>query len=190
MPGCSPGAGLDRGVAVQIEVEKLTAEWEHFSHTYSPEELSLDDEQARLKSGAEVAGRASRKRDEVRLLGTIRAGVEVDCDRCLKAVEVPVEVEFETSFLPAASAEGATDNVELQAEDLAVSVFEGEAIDVDEVVREQILLALPTRLLCGEECRGLCPTCGADLNQAHCSCERRETDPRWAALASLRKDEE
>jgi len=53
-------------------------------------------------------------------------------------------------------------------------------------VREQILLALPSRRLCREECKGLCPTCGADLNAGRCDCEQREVDPRWSALAELK----
>jgi len=67
------------------------------------------------------------------------------------------------------------------------AAYEGDAVDLDELVREQILLALPSRRLCREECKGLCPTCGADLNAGRCACEQREVDPRWSALADLDK---
>jgi uncharacterized protein len=80
------------------------------------------------------------------------------------------------------------ENVELQAEDLILSAYEGDAVDLDEVVREQLLLALPSRHLCREDCQGLCQKCGANLNDGHCSCEQGEVDPRWAALANLKKD--
>src|SRR5215213_1677197 len=80
------------------------------------------------------------------------------------------------------------ENVELQAEDLILSAYEGDAVDLDELVREQILLALPSRHLCREDCKGLCQKCGANLNDAPCSCEQGEVDPRWAALADLKKD--
>lgn len=174
---------------MRIEVENLTEAGKPFSHSYSPEEVELDDEQVSLKSDALVEGRASRKGDEVRLVGRISAGLEVLCDRCLAPGPVPLEIEFDTSFLPQEATAGATENVELLSEDLGLSAYEGGSVDLDELVREQILLALPTRRLCRDECKGLCPACGADLNAEHCGCERAEVDPRWSALADLKKDE-
>ena len=70
---------------------------------------------------------------------------------------------------------------------MALSVLEGDAIDVDEVTKEQILLAVPTRSLCNDDCKGFCPTCGADKNAGECGCEAKEIDPRWAALKNLVK---
>jgi uncharacterized protein len=64
-------------------------------------------------------------------------------------------------------------------------VFDGEALDVDEIVKEQILLAVPTRMLCREDCKGICPQCGVDKNTGECNCETKEIDPRWAALKNL-----
>ncbi|HEU4594120.1 MAG TPA: DUF177 domain-containing protein [Pyrinomonadaceae bacterium] len=161
---------------------------ESFAHTYAPGELSLEDENVRLIGEASVEGRASRKRDEVKVKGIIRGAVEVACDRCLKPVAGALEVEFDAAFIPKERAASASENVELQEEDLAVSFYEGEAVNIDELVREQILLALPTRQLCREECLGLCPTCGKDLNAEQCSCQQGETDPRWAALADLKNN--
>ncbi len=66
----------------------------------------------------------------------------------------------------------------------------GEHVDLDDLVREQILLALPTRQLCRDDCKGLCPTCGANLNQTTCDCSAEEIDPRFAALAQLLAEEE
>jgi uncharacterized protein len=175
---------------MRIEVENLTEAGEPFAHTYAPGGLELDSESASLSAEARVAGRASRRGEEIRVRGKIEAGVEVACDRCLAPVAVPLEVEFETAFIPQARAAAAAENVELHAEDMGLDAFEGDAIDLDELVREQILLALPTRHLCGEECKGLCPACGADLNAGRCGCEQKETDPRWAALADLKKKKE
>jgi len=68
---------------------------------------------------------------------------------------------------------------------MSVSVFDGEAIDVDEIVKEQIVLAVPTRMLCREDCKGICPECGADRNKGDCNCATNDIDPRWAALKDL-----
>jgi uncharacterized protein len=175
---------------VRIEVENLTPTGEPFANTYGPEELSVEDERLRLTGETKVEGHASRKGEEVRLRGRIAAEVEVFCDRCLKPLPAPLEVEFETAFLPAEAEAGKTENVELMAEELALSAYEGDALNLDDLVREQILLALPTRTLCREECRGLCPNCGANLNEGQCACDRTETDPRWAALADWKKGRE
>lgn len=174
---------------MRIELGRLEETGDRFSHRYEPEELVLDEEHARLTEPPEVSGRVHTSGHEVRLRGRITARAEVDCDRCLKSVETPVETEFDVSYVPEEDYR-ASEAAELQEEDLGLSVFDGETIDVDELVREQLLLALPSRALCTEECKGLCPTCGADLNSdAACGCEAKEVDPRWAGLKALRNEE-
>lgn len=169
---------------MRIEVESLTEAGKRFAHTYRPEEFALDEEEyVRLTSPATVEGSASRKGEEVRLRGRISAEVEVLCDRCLAAVRLPLEVEFDAAFIPREAEAGKTENVELLSEDLGLAAYEGDAVDLDELAREQLLLALPSRRLCREECKGLCPKCGTDLNAGRCSCEQSEFDPRWSALA-------
>lgn len=175
---------------MRIEVENLTAAGSPFEHTYRAEEVELEEEGARLVSDAAVRGSASRKGEQIRLRGEIRTEVELLCDRCLAAAHTPLSVEFDTSFIPQEVEAGKEESVELLPEDLGLSAYEGDAIDLDELVREQILLALPSRHLCGEECKGLCQKCGADLNAGHCSCEQGEADPRWAALADLKNNKE
>jgi uncharacterized protein len=168
---------------MRIEVENLSEAGENFAHTYAPGGLQLDEQVALGDGGARVEGRASRSGEEIRVRGKIEAGISVGCDRCLAPVAVPLEVEFETAFIPQEKAAGEPEHVELLVDDMGLAAFEGDAIDLDELVREQILLALPSRNLCREDCRGLCPACGADLNAGHCGCAHDETDPRWAALA-------
>jgi uncharacterized protein len=71
-------------------------------------------------------------------------------------------------------------------DDLDVSIYDGEKIDLTDLVREQILLDLPTQILCQEDCKGLCQKCGANLNEVNCNCEENEIDPRWSALKNLK----
>ncbi len=176
---------------MRIEVENLTPTASPFAHAYRPEEVDLEEEGARLVADAAVEGSATRKGEQVRLRGTISTEVELLCDRCAAPRSAPLAVEFDTSFIPQEVEAGKEENVELLADDLGLSAYEGDAVDLDELVREQILLALPSRHLCREDCKGLCPTCGADLNAEACSCEQRGVDPRWAALADWKnKDRE
>lgn len=171
---------------MRIEVENLTAAGEPFGHRYTAEEVELDEEGARLVADAAVEGSASRKGVQVRLRGTIKTEVEILCDRCAAPELSPLAVEFDTSFIPQEVEAAKAENVELAPEDLLLSAYDGEAIDLDELVREQILLALPSRHLCREDCKGLCQKCGADLNAGDCSCGQSEIDPRWSALAGLK----
>lgn len=170
---------------MRIEIEQLEGGGKAFAHTYEPEELILDEERARITEPPQIRGQASRKGNEIRLRGSVTARAEVDCDRCLKSIAVPIETEFDATYIPA-SDYVLNEKAELQEDDLLLSVYEGDAIDVDEIVREQILLALPARALCGEECKGLCPVCGNDRNTNACACADEETDPRWSALKDLR----
>lgn len=171
---------------MKLEVDNLSAAESSFEHAYAADELLLDEgDEARLLPGAVVAGKASRKGDEVRLRGRISARVESRCDRCAGPVAMPLEIEFDAPYAPVAE-NSSLENLELNQPDLDVSFYEGEAIEVDELVREQILLALPARLLCREDCQGLCALCGADLNEEPCACQQKEVDPRWAALAALK----
>src|SRR5712692_3259811 len=169
---------------MRIEVDKLEQLGGSFAHTYSPGGLSLEDESAVLRQPPKVRGCINRSGAEVDLQGEINAGVEVECDRCLKPIAVEVETSFDVRYLPAAEYRRA-ENHELDANDLSLALFDGEAIDIDQLVREQILLALPLRRLCRDGCRGLCPICGLDRNVSNCECEIRESDPRWSALKDL-----
>lgn len=173
---------------MRIEVESLTAEGKPFEQSYAPGELALEDEHAALVSGVRAWGRASRKDDEVRVGGSLQTSVELRCDRCLGPVPVPVNVDFVANFVRAGDPSAVAR--ELRDEDLEVSVYDGDSVDLDEIIREQILLALPARQLCRGDCKGLCPACGKNLNTEPCGCARPETDPRWAALADINKERE
>src|SRR6202022_3877091 len=109
---------------------------------------------------------------EVELRGELHTRLKAACDRCLKPVMLPIHTEFAERFVPAVSWR-AEQQHELQEEDLNLAVFDGEAIELDDLVREEILLAVPAHVLCREDCKGLCPVCGIDRNQGGCQCEKK-----------------
>src|ERR1043166_9070295 len=123
--------------------------------------------------------------NEVFVNGHVEARAQVECDRCLKPVEIPVNTDFELEYISGSEYESSA-AAELTEAEMSVSVFDDEAIDVDEIVKEQILLAVPTRMLCREDCKGICPQCGIDRNTGECNCVTEEVDPRWAALKNLK----
>jgi uncharacterized protein len=171
-------------VAVRIEIDSLEGTSGAFAHEYGTGELNFSDDRVRLIQPPEISGRAVRKGSQLLLNGHLSARAQVDCDRCLEAIEVPVHTEFFLQYVTAKDYES-LHAAELEESDLALSIFDGEAIDIDEIVREQLLLAVPTRALCREDCKGFCPVCGVDRNLKECSCQTADSDPRWAGLKQL-----
>ena len=171
---------------MRIELEKLEGGRGDFAHFYHPDELNPVDERVTLAGAAEVKGRVSRTGDGVAVNGHVETRVQLECDRCLKPVELPVSADFALEYITEADYESSS-AAALNEEEMSVSVFDGESIDVDEIVKEQILLAVPARTLCREDCKGICPECGIDLNTVQCDCAAEEVDPRWAALKSFKK---
>ena len=170
---------------MRIELDRLEGFGGKFSEAYDADSLPLDEEDVRLTESAEVRGRVRRSGQEVELRGELDAKVESLCSRCLKPVELPIHAEFTERFVPAVSWR-AEEQHELQEEDLNLAVFDGEAIELNDLVREEILLAMPAQVLCREDCQGLCPTCGIDMNAGSCRCAGADGDSRWEKLKDLR----
>lgn len=152
-------------------------------YLYPKGEPSLVGEDASLVGRCELALRARRTGDKVELIGTVDAEVGFECDRCLKPLSVRVGQSFDLLYVPPLKV---GDERELDEDDLSIGFYQGETIDADDLVREQIELALPMARLCSEECEGLCPDCGANLNDTQCACRLNKADPRWGALGELR----
>jgi len=170
--------------AMRIELANLEGSGGKIARVYQPEELDLLDEQVLLRGPASFEGRVRRSGSQVFVTGHIEASAQVGCDRCLKAVDLALSTDFKLEYI---TGEDYRSNsvAELSEEAMSLSVFDGEALDIDEIVREQVLLLIPARTLCREECKGICLTCGADRNLGDCHCEKSEIDPRWAALKKL-----
>ncbi|MGI8495516.1 MAG: YceD family protein [Pyrinomonadaceae bacterium] len=155
-----------------------------FKAELSPADIDLEEETARLEKPVKIAGTLNKKIAQVDVSGKITAEIEIDCTRCLTQAQTALDFPFNVVYV---TGENYTqdEEAELRAEDLDVAVFEGDKIDLSELAREQILLNLPTRFLCRENCPGLCPKCGANRNAVNCGCEEKELDPRWQGLREL-----
>ena len=172
---------------MRIELENLEGSKGDFAHVYQPDELNPVDERVRLTKPAVVTGKVRLSRNESFVNGHLDTQAQVECDRCLQPVEVPVHSDFALEYITGSDYES-SEAAELTEAELSVSVFDGEAIDVDEIVKEQILLAVPTRMLCREDCKGICPECGIDRNTGQCNCVTEDIDPRWAALKNFKTE--
>ncbi|MCM3900211.1 MAG: DUF177 domain-containing protein [Pyrinomonadaceae bacterium] len=170
---------------MRVEIARLDNNECKFAHEYAAGELVLDDDRVALAGAPRVSGHISRTGHKVVVEGEFAAIAQTECDRCLKAMELPISSEFRVEYVTA-EAYLALETAELTDEDLALSIFDGEFIDVDEIVREQLLLAIPTHAICQESCKGFCPVCGTDRNVTDCNCNAAEIDPRWTGLKDLR----
>ena len=123
--------------------------------------------------------------EDIRLVGKFSTQVEVRCARCLDPVLQDVGEAFDLLYRPQ-GVDARGDEASISQAETEIGYYSGEGIQLEDVLREQILLALPLRIVCSESCRGLCPGCGKNLNVESCACEEQPPDPRWAALADIK----
>lgn len=169
-----------------ISLARLPADGLKFEHRYAAGELDLGHYDFELEQPPVVRGRVDQVGAEMRLRGSIEAGLKRPCDRCLKDVSLRVELPFDLFYTADDPGANRTGEIELHERDLDFAVYQNDEIDLDEMVLEQLELSLPTRVLCREDCRGLCPQCGVDWNQESCACTA-PIDPRWQALEAMKE---
>lgn len=133
----------------------------------------------------------------VLLTGKLTAHIVAPCKRCLTDVNLDLPVSFTLNLIPQKAMVARDDEAEetgdggeqegsFDLEDADQEAFDGKTIDLDPIVREQVLLALPMDAVCREDCKGLCPQCGINRNEKQCSCEEKRVDPRFAALKDIK----
>jgi len=152
---------------------------------FEPDDIDLSGENVSLRGPVTFTGETVQAASRAHVRGRLEADVALDCVRCLEPVEQHLDIELDSIFVDAAEETDRTE-VEVTDEALDESLVENGLIDTAEVVREQILLAIPDQVFCSEDCKGLCPKCGANLNLIDCKCSDDHMDPRWAALKNLR----
>lgn len=123
--------------------------------------------------------------DDIRIRGRLETQVEVPCARCLELVQQPIDTSFDLIFRPREADLTDADRA-ISASETEIGYYEGDGLLLEDVLREQILLALPAKILCQEGCKGLCPQCGRNRNTDPCECTTVRTDPRWESLESIR----
>jgi DUF177 domain-containing protein len=174
---------------VRLRIDEITAEAREVSFLQSEEDVNRRLAQGPVHefrvSGA-IAVDLSYYRAGMELFfeGRLRAPMVAACARCAEEFSAPNARPFRFVLAPRAAGDDADGRV--RTEDLEFSLYDGDQIDLAPLVAEQLILALPSRALCGENCRGLCPSCGVNLNLQQCACEQPVRDPRLAVLRTLK----
>jgi uncharacterized protein len=167
-----------------LDISRMRGARDRIDRRYPPTAFEPEAGAYRVVEPVALALDVFKDQRRFRLVGRASTLLELTCSRCLEAFRLPVDVPFDLVFLPAHENSGEGE-VEVEEEDLSTAFYRDDVIDLGGMMREQFLLALPMKPLCREECRGLCPSCGANRNVGTCSCTQERTDPRLDALREL-----
>ena len=170
-----------------LELRKI-----EFAETYAPGKIDLGED-AVQKTPLTATGRAELLEEhhggkhvvkDVRIVGNFATQVELPCARCVEPIVREISGDFDLLYRPLATVQR-EEEVALNEADSEIGYYQGEGVDLEDVLKEQIFLAMPMQALCQEDCKGLCPQCGQNKNTVDCGCST-PGDPRWAALADLK----
>ncbi len=175
---------------MKVHLSRITDEGVRHSFRISAVDLSrLNEEMGPLQEPVTgvIEADLSLKTIEtaIRITGTVSAELELPCTRCLAPVQYRHEEAVWAVQAPVAELRLLELDLQLAPTDLDIDFFEGDEVDLTDIVEEQVLLMLPQTIYCHEECLGLCPQCGANLNDAPCGCEPARSHHPFAAMKAL-----
>ncbi len=170
-----------------LDVKELALHKIRFRKTYAPGTLDFHSGEFRQLQPLDVRATAELVGDQIRISGALHTRLELVCARCLDTVHEEVSRDFDLYYRPMATI-AREEEVRLKLDDTEIAFFRGDGLFLTDVLAEQVLLALPMKVICRSDCRGLCPHCGANLNTDECRCETHAADPRLAPLARLKQD--
>ena len=116
--------------------------------------------------------------------GKLSATIDVYCSRCLEETNLPIGADFTYTLIPDKAE--TNEDLELKEDELEISHYHGEFLDLMPIICEQIILQIPIKALCKENCKGLCPHCGTNLNASSCNCHLDFVDDRLAVLKNFK----
>ena len=154
------------------------------------DDLQLRDNEARLAGPVTGQVRLHRTNQGIFANGEAQVPVELQCTRCLKDFTTTVSFPLREQFYPTIDVETGVPLVPPDEDDLSFPIDHKHLLDLREAIRQNLVLALPMQTLCREDCAGLCPQCGHDLNEGPCGCQPDQTDDRFSALRQLLEESE
>ena len=175
----------------EMEVRKLP-----FAHAWPAGEIDFSDSGTTQSGPLSAQGEAEllpRTGGEVHVLGRVETTLETECDRCLGRATFHIDTPFDLyyKFLdPTAPVE---DEIAIDEGEAEMGFYELPGLELEDILREQVLLQLPMQRVCSETCQGICPVCGGNRNETDCHCEAakadRPNDDRWSALKTVHIDQ-
>ncbi len=170
-----------------VGVRELKLREVTFDKVFRPGRVDLSQTKFQQAGDMRISGAAELRGgvQEIRISGHITAKLTAECDRCLEPGPLELDRDFDLVYRPE-SMESESGAAELDAAESEIGYYEGEGIELADVLTEQVLLWLPMHWVCGEDCKGICPECGVNRNKNACDCKVEQVDERWAALRNFR----
>jgi uncharacterized protein len=172
---------------VFFHVRELEFRAGRFDVEIPPGVIEFFDTKLRQAGPLKASGKVEMVSDtlgEIRVKGHAEVLMEADCDRCLDAARLAIGSDFELYYRPVS--EGYGEETAIDRSEAEMGFYEGDGIELNDVLREYVLLSLPMQRLCEENCKGICPHCGQNRNHQTCLCQGATVDDRWAALKQLK----
>jgi len=173
--------------ALRIKLDEIKDSGYHLSCSKSKEWISeifndIEDREFTFTDDIKIQMDFFRSGKSIVISGLIATGIKMSCIRCLSDFDYHLEAEFHYTLCPSDEKELAPE-MEINRNDLDMLCYQGDSIDIPPLIREQILLTIPSSPLCRESCEGICSRCGSNLNQDLCQCDREEgTGSKFEAL--------
>jgi len=166
----------------ELELRKV-----RFDETFAPGKIDFTGEDLEQGSPLHTTGVAELVEEseaQIRVQGSYSVEMVAQCDRCLVRARFPLNAGFDLFYRPASEIPR-EEEVEIDAGETEIGFYEGGGIELEEILREQVMLALPMQRVCSEACKGICPVCGKNRNETVCECHVETADDRWSALRKL-----
>jgi len=170
-----------------LSVKELELRKIRFDETFQPGQVDFTGEDLEQSSPLQAAGSAELLENtdgEIRIRGKYQVEMMAACDRCLARARFPLDGRFDLFYRPM-SFIAREEEVEIDEGEAEIGFYEGGGLELEDILREQILLALPMQRVCSDVCKGICPVCGKNRNEAACDCKPDAADDRWGALRNL-----
>lgn len=180
--------------AMFISLEDLQAHPVDFREEFKPEVIDLGPD-LRQMTPLHSHGRATlveehqgskKVIEDIRVQGNFATRIDINCARCLDPVTRDLNKDFDLLYRPL-GVDAGRDEISVTQAEADIGYYAGEGVLLEDILREQILLAVPIRTVCRDDCKGLCPQCGQNLNQGACQCSPPVGDTRWQALKELKQ---
>jgi len=169
-----------------LDLSKIRTAHERYEKVYTADAFKTQVEY-RIAEPVSLAFDIFKDKEQFRLVGDVKTTLELPCSRCLEPFRWPVDSHFDLRYQPKSHNTGEGE-YEIEEDDLTTAFYENDEIDLAQLMEEQFYLSLPMKPLCTEDCKGLCPQCGKNLNRDTCDCKRDWDDPRFAALRELKRN--
>ncbi len=170
-----------------LSIKEMELRKVRFDETFAPGQIDFTEEFLEQIAPLQVTGTAellAHTEGEMRIQGKYSVEMGSICDRCLGSARFPIDAGFDLFYRPV-SFLAREEEVEIDEGEAEIGFYENGGIELEDVIREQVLLALPMQRVCSEECRGICPACGRNRNESACECLPGPGDARWSSLRDL-----